>query len=90
MKNYANFKKQLLKGGLIRKAYQEYDMEFKLIQTLIKQRLDKGFTQKELAKAIGTQQSAIARFESGTYNPTLAFIRKISTALELKLKIYCR
>ena len=40
----------------------------------VKKRIEKGITQKELAKKIDTRQSSISRFESGAYNPTLIFL----------------
>jgi predicted transcriptional regulator len=40
-----------------------------------------------LALKIGTKQPSIARFESGDYNPTISFLKKISKALDSKLEI---
>jgi len=87
MKNYQQFKRKLLKDRGIKKAYDELGPEFNLIKTIIKRRLEKGLTQKELARRIGTKQSAISRLESGTYNPTISFLEKIAKALDAKLKI---
>lgn len=44
-----------------------------------------GLTQSELAKKVGTTQSAIARIESGTHNLTSDTIKKISKALNRNL-----
>lgn len=41
----------------------------------------KGFTQTELAKRIGTTQSAIARIESGKQNVSTEMLKKLSAAL---------
>ena len=54
---------------------------------IIRKRVEKGLSQKELAQKIGTKQSAISRLESGTYNPTIAFLQKVGEALHSKLKI---
>ena len=62
-------------------------MEFTLIEKIIEERIKKGLTQKELAVAIGTKQSAISRFESGSGNPTLSFIEKISNTLGFELSL---
>ncbi|MEK7117337.1 MAG: helix-turn-helix transcriptional regulator, partial [Patescibacteria group bacterium] len=61
--------------------------EFSLIRAIIDARIKKGVTQKILAERMGTKQSSIARFESGTYNPTLAFVQKLINALNVKIKI---
>lgn len=46
-----------------------------------------GLSQKELARKIGTKQSAISRLESGTYNPSLSFLHRVSGALDARLKL---
>lgn len=71
-----------------KKAYDDLDLEFTLIRAILEQRARKGITQKQLAEKVGTKQSAIARFESGRANPTLAFVKKLSEALDLKLTIH--
>ena len=90
MKNYKQLKTKLLKDKEIKKAYDKLGPEFSLIAMLIKKRIEKGLTQEELAQKIGTKQSAISRLESGSYNPSIAFLRRVAKALnaQLKVKIY--
>ena len=87
MKTYSQFKKEVLKNKKIRRAYEALGPEFEVITILIKRRLEKGFTQRELARRVGTKQSAIARFESGTYNPSLDFLKKVTYALDARIRI---
>lgn len=87
MKSYKSLKAHLLKNRTVRKHYDELEPEFAVIQLLIQQRLKHGLSQDELAQKIGTKQSAISRFESGTYNPTLSFLNKVADALNVKMKI---
>ena len=86
-KTYKQFKRELLKNKKIRDAYENLGPEFAVITMIIKERIKKGLSQKELARKIGTKQSAISRLESGTYNPSLSFLQKVSEALDVKLKI---
>ena len=86
-KSYKQLKGELLKDREIKKAYEKLWPEFAVIEMIIKKRIEKGLSQKELAKKIGTKQSAISRLESGTYNPSLSFLQKVSEALGAKLKI---
>jgi len=88
MKTFAQFKTASLKDPAFKKAYNELELEFALISAIIDQRIHNGMTQKKLAEKVGTKQSAIARFESGTSNPTLAFVKKLSDALDLKLTVH--
>ena len=87
MKSYSEVKKQLLKDPEIRKAYDELGPEFALITAIIQKRIEKGLTQAVLARKVGTKQSAIARLESGNYNPSLAFLEKVAKALGVQLTI---
>jgi len=87
MESYKKLKKQLLRDKEIRREYEKLVPEFSLIKMLIQKRIKQGLSQRELAREIGTKQSAISRFESGTYNPTISFLRKISEALGVQLKI---
>ncbi len=80
-------KEAFAKDPLLKKAYDDLEAEYALIEKLIAYRIKHGITQAELARRIGTKQSAISRFESGTENPTLEFLRKMSKALGAKLSI---
>jgi len=86
-KNYKQLKRELLKDKVIKQAYEKLGPEFAVIEMIIRKRIEKGLTQKELAQKIGTKQSAISRLESGTYNPSLSFLQKVGEALDAKLKI---
>lgn len=77
--------RRLVKKSGFKKAYDDLELEFAIIEALIRARAKRGMTQAKLAKKIGTKQSAIARFESGRANPTLAFVQKLSDALDIKI-----
>ena len=87
MRSYKQFKARLLRDKEIRKEYEILGPEFELVRLLIRKRLEKGLTQHELARKVGTKQSAISRLESGRYNPTVEVLRKIAKALNADLKI---
>ncbi len=85
--SFKNFKKEVLKDKETKRYYDELGFEFELIRLLIEKRNKKGLTQKELAEKSGTKQSAIARLESGKYNPSLSFLNKIAKALDIKIRV---
>ena len=87
MKNYKEFKSQLLKNKAVKKAYDDLEMEFSLTEMIIKKRLKQGLTQTQLAKKIGIKQPIISRLESGTYNPSIKFLHRIANALDADLRI---
>ena len=87
MKSYQTLKKSLLKDKEIKKVYDDLEPEFRLSQMIIAKRIEKGMSQTALAKKIGTKQSAIARLESGTYNPSVTLLKKTARALGSSLHI---
>ncbi len=87
MRDWEDFKKELLQDPEAKKAYDALEVEYSIITQVIKKRLEKGLTQKQLAAKMGTKQSAIARLEGGNSNPSVAFLEKVSKALGSKLQI---
>lgn len=57
------------------------DSRQKIISQLISARLEKGLSQEQLAKLIGTQRSNICRIESGSQNLSIDMLVKICSAL---------
>ena len=87
MKNYNKIKAQLLRDPKFKQEYDSLEPEFELARQIIKKRLSLGLSQSALAKKMGTKQSAIARLESGAYNPSMAFLLKTVKALKADLQI---
>lgn len=85
MKPHREVHADLMKKPEFKKAFNDLELEFKLIEAMIEQRIKYGITQKQLAEKVGMKQSAIARFESGDYNPTYTFLKKLAGALGMKL-----
>lgn len=87
MEEWDKVKKELLKNKEVHKEYKKLEPKYRLISQIIGMRLKKDLTQKELADRLDTKQSAIARLESGNYNPTLEFLQRTAEALGRKLTI---
>jgi len=87
MKSYSSLKKKWLKDSELKKEYEKLGPEFALVEMIIEKRMAKGLTQAQLAKKIGTKQSAIARLESGSYNPSINFLQKVAHGLNARLEV---
>jgi len=87
MEEWNEVKKELFKNKGVYKEYKKLEPKYRLISQIIGMRVKKGLTQKELANRLDTKQSAIARLESGNYNPTLEFLQRTAEALGRKLTI---
>lgn len=87
MKSWQILRKELLKDKEVAKEHERLKPRYLLISQLIEARIKKGLTQEDLAKKLGTKQSAIARLESGNVNPSISFLEKLTQALGSKLII---
>jgi transcriptional regulator with XRE-family HTH domain len=62
-------------------------LELELAAMIRKLRLNRGISQAELARRIGTQQSAIARLEGGDDNITLSRLQRVAALLGAEVSI---
>ncbi|WP_016916850.1 helix-turn-helix transcriptional regulator [Rickettsia honei] len=87
MKNFDEFKKELLSNPEVKKAYEERKMEFEIASTLIKVRLASNMTQADVAKKMSHSQAQIARMESGHHIPNFLSLQKYAKAVNQKINL---
>lgn len=85
--SYKKFKTKALTNKKVRKAYDALNPEYEVVRAIIKYRLKRGWSQTELADAIGSRQPVISRLERGEGNPSLQTLHKIASALDLSLRV---
>ena len=73
------------KGGFCMTEKELLAARQSIVQKLTQARLEKGLSQEQLAKRIGTQRSNICRIEKGTQNLSLDLMIKIAEALDIPL-----
>jgi len=78
--------KKKLKDPKFRAEYDRLEPEFALARELIGARLKAKLTQAQVARRMGTSQSAVARIESGR-TPSLSSLRKYARAVGRKVEI---
>ncbi len=75
-----------MKRPEFKKAWKTLDEEFDILGALIGAREKAGVTQAELAKRVGTKQSALSRLEHGGYKTaTFDTLSKVANALGFRL-----
>ena len=89
-KSYKEFLKEQLCDPEFAAAYYELEPEFQVAREVIRLRLKKGLTQKELAELVGTKQSGISRLENASIKPSLGFLQKVAGALGARIEIHLR
>jgi len=84
---FSEIRKEWMKDPAFLEAKKKSAPEYVLIRQIIEGRIKRNISQKMLAKRLGTGQSAVSRLESGTYNPTFTFVKKLARALETDLTV---
>lgn len=87
MTKLADLKKRLMHNPEFQEEYRKADGDFRLVEALIRARTEARLSQAEVARKLGTTQSAIARLEGGKVSPTVSTLRKYAEATESDLQI---
>jgi len=76
-----------LKAPDVRAAYDVLEGEFALASALIDARGRADMTQEDVARAMGTTQTVIARLESGKRMPSTRTLERFAKATGMRLRI---
>ena len=87
MTKLGDLKKKLMENPEFRVEYAQADADYRLIEEMIRVRMEAKLTQSELALKIGTTQSAIARLEGGKVSPSVSTLRRYAEATGHQLKV---
>jgi len=89
-KTLAVLKQDLLADPEVRAAYDEQVPEYALARAIIAARTQAGLSQEQLARRMNTQQSFIARLESGRALPSIRTMQKLAEATGTRLELHFR
>ena len=81
---------KMLSDPEVKAEYDRLEEEFKLLDNLLAARKAAGLTQAQIAERLGTQQSSIARLETGLASgnlPSMSMLKKYAAVLGRKLQI---
>lgn len=87
MDDLERLKKKLLKNPEFEKLYEESRIEFEIARAVIRTRIERGLTQKQLADKLHTRQSVISRVEGANTTPSLSFLKRLAEALNTTLQV---
>lgn len=84
-----DFRSRALARPEVKKAYEELKEEFAFLDEVLRARSESGLTQAEIARRIGTTQSAVARLESGSskHSPSVATLQRYARAVGCRVEI---
>jgi transcriptional regulator with XRE-family HTH domain len=86
MKHKAYVKEQRHNPDYV-KAEKDLQPVLDLADDVVRLRMERGWTQEELAEKMGTYQANISQLEHGLANPTLETLQKLSEVFEVTLEI---
>lgn len=87
MDDFEKLKKRLMKNPAFRKEYEATRLERGIARAVIRARMERGLTQKQLAEKLHTRQSVISRLESMNTTPSLTFLKRLAQALNTTLQV---
>lgn len=89
MFSHDELKTKALNRPEVKAEYDRLEPEFAFLDEVLKARAAAGLTQAEVARRIGTTQSAIARLEScsSKHSPSIATLQKYASALGCRLEV---
>ena len=88
MTKLSDLHKEWMKDPEYRAEYEASQPAFDLMKALIRARSEAGLAQQEVAERMGTTQSAIARLEGWTANPSVNTLRRYAEATGTRLRIW--
>ena len=79
--------KKRLKNPEFKKVWEESEPEYLLAREMIRKRLEKKMSQRDLAKKLKTTQAVISRIETMNANPSLSLLKRIANVFGSNLKV---
>ena len=87
MTKLGDLKSRLMEDPEFREEYARAEEEYALVEQLIRARTAAKLTQAEVARRLGTTQSAVARLEGGRVSPSIATLRRYAKATGTRLTV---
>jgi len=87
MNNYEEYLAKRRQDPEYRKVEKRLKPILDLADNVLRLRMERGWTQGELAKRVGTKQSNISRLENGLANPTFKFLQKLGEVFGVELVV---
>ena len=70
-----------------KQAYEELEVEYAIMNEMLKLRGEAGMSQSQLSQKTGITQPDISKLENGKANPSIATLKKVARALGKKLRV---
>ncbi len=85
--DFQEYLSKQLKDKDFKKYFDEYGKQLEIAYQILQLRKKRKMSQKSLAEKLGTNQSNVARMESGRQNFTTEMLQRVANALGRNLRI---
>lgn len=85
--NWFDYRDKKLQNEEFKKAYDELEVEYAIMNAILQARHDLGLSQSQLSEKTGITQPDISKLENGKANPSIATLKKLADAFGKKLQI---
>jgi len=86
-KTLEKFRQELLEDPEFKARFETLDHEYVIAREILAARKSAGMTQEDLAKAIGTSQSRISKWERGEETPRVEALFRIAKATGTEVQV---
>lgn len=87
MSDFRDYLNEQLKNEDFKKEWDDSELEYNLIRSLVIARKECHMTQKELAEKTGIDQSDISKIETGNANPALSTLKRLADGMGMVLRL---
>ena len=81
------YKAKKLEKPEFKQAYDELEVEYAIMNEMLRAREELGMSQQELSTKTGITQPDISKLENGKANPSIGTLKKIAEAFGKKLLV---
>jgi ribosome-binding protein aMBF1 (putative translation factor) len=85
--NFRQYLEQQLKDPKFKREWEKSEPAYQVTRELIKARIEKQFSQRQLAKAARTTQTVVSRIENMSVSPSVGLLSRLAASLGKKLEI---
>lgn len=87
MGDYRNYLDEQLRDEKFKKEWDDSEVEYNLVRSLVAARKECRMTQKELAEKTGIDQADISKIENGNANPALSTLKRLAEGMDMVLRL---
>lgn len=87
MSDFRDYLDNQLKDDEFKREWEDSEIEYQLVRSLVAARKERHMTQKDLAEKTGINQADISKIETGNANPALSTLKRLAEGMDMILRV---